>query len=149
MNKLAIILFALGAMSACQKSPPSLDSQSQATTQPVGNIAAPAIASVAPVAASAGSVAPSAVAEPAQPVLCRELCAASAPLHCRAAAECAQHCQQMMDMATCRSEMLITLRCFAKQPVQNWECDSDGLPSIRAGFCDPEQEKFTNCMQPK
>ncbi len=144
MNKLAVLLFASGAIVACQKSHPSLDSQSQVTTQP-----APVTTSVAPVAASAALVAQSTVAKPGEPDLCRELCAASAPLHCRAAAECAKNCQQMVDTPTCRSEMLATLRCFAKQPVQVWECDTDGLPSIKAGFCDPEQERFAGCMQPK
>ncbi len=138
---MALLLFAFGSMIACQKSTPTLDSQSKDATQPGAPIDGPAAASIVPVAASA------LVAMPVEHDLCRELCAASAPLHCPASAECAPHCRQMMSIPACRGEMLTTLRCFAKQPVQNWECDSDGLPSIKQGFCDPEQEKFTNCMQ--
>jgi hypothetical protein len=54
----------------------------------------------------------------------------------------------MIEIPTCQTEMLATLRCFAKQPTSNWECDTDGAPSIKEGVCNPEQEAFTNCMQP-
>jgi hypothetical protein len=54
----------------------------------------------------------------------------------------------MSAIPQCRAEMQAALRCFAEQPSKNWECDTDGLPSIKEGFCDAQQEKYTNCMQP-
>jgi hypothetical protein len=146
MKEFAIALVLLVTLGACQKAP--LPQKSQ--PQPIVAVSAGSAMQSAgkPVASAPIASAPSVLAaEPMAGNLCAKLCERSAPLHCKAGAECGQHCQQMIAIPACRAEMLTSLRCFASQPSQNWECDADGLPSIKEGLCDAEQERYTNCMQ--
>jgi len=138
-------LFTLGTIiamaTACHKSATQLDSLPE--TQP-----AVATAAQAPTAAQAEApISNPSGANLANGALCTRLCAISAPLKCKAATECEQHCQQMLSLPACSSEMVRTLTCFANQPRENWECDDDGLPSIKEGHCNAEQAKFATCLQ--
>jgi len=141
MKTLVLLTVIIATATACRKSPTQSDSPPETpiavSTEPQAPTAAPAEAPI-----------PSALpTNSANAKLCTRLCAVSAPLKCKAATECEPHCQQMLSLPACSSEMLQTLECFANQSSKNWECDTDGLPSIKEGRCDTEQAKFTSCMQ--
>jgi hypothetical protein len=126
---------------ACNKSPTEHDAPVE-TRPAVSAVALPAT----PAPAEAPVPNPSG-ANSANGALCTKLCAISAPLKCKAAAECEQHCKQMLSLPTCSAEIVQSLNCFAKQPSASFECDENGLPSIKEGLCDAEQAKVASCLQ--
>ena len=132
----------LATVTACRKSPTQSHSPSETQTAASTGVAeAPTVAH---------AEAPTAIASAANlgtDALCTRLCAATRPLKCKGAPECEQHCQHLVSLPACSREMVQTLKCFANQPSVNWECDTDGMPTIKAGHCDAEQAKFAACLQ--
>jgi hypothetical protein len=47
----------------------------------------------------------------------------------------------------CKAEVNRMYDCLLRQPVQNWECDENGVGAIRDPFCDKEQAAAVKCIE--
>lgn len=79
--------------------------------------------------------------------VCEGLCATSRALGCSHADQCLAACAAMQAQELCSARMQIALACFARQPASAWECGEDGLPSLKEGACDAEQEAYVRCVE--
>jgi hypothetical protein len=114
-------------------------------------VAAPAAPAPRPAAAPPAAPARRAPAEVASAAggdgdLCATVCARSGPLHCPGVSDCQARCQEMRALPRCRGEMSAALHCFASVPLSRWECTDDGLPSVKAGACEPQQAAVAACL---
>jgi hypothetical protein len=83
----------------------------------------------------------------AQLALCSRLCERGSALHCRVdVATCREACQSSLE-PPCDTELAATLECVTHEPLAHWECSDEGLPVIRAGYCDAQQGKVVSCMR--
>ena len=94
----------------------------------------------------APSAAPSAGARP-DPGICQDICARSDSLHCKDGAECEEHCLAMQALPICNGEVRAALACFSRVALSDWECDAEGLPQVKKGFCGAEQAKVEACVR--
>jgi hypothetical protein len=37
--------------------------------------------------------------------------------------------------------------CLAREPRPHWECDDDGMPAIKDGYCTAQQAALAGCLQ--
>ncbi|WP_437284162.1 hypothetical protein [Sorangium sp. So ce406] len=79
--------------------------------------------------------------------VCERLCATSQALGCLHADQCLAACAAMQAQAPCSAEMQVALACFARQPASAWACGEDGVPSVKEGICDAEQEAYVRCVE--
>jgi hypothetical protein len=79
--------------------------------------------------------------------LCEEVCARSAPLHCKEAAKCNQRCRDMNELPVCGAQIAAAFACFVKLPTSDWECDEDGAPAVKEGRCESEQAAVAACLE--
>jgi len=78
---------------------------------------------------------------------CGPICERTRGLACKNGAACADNCRQLAAVGVCKDEMVSVLGCFAREPIAHWECDENGVPSIKEGFCDAEQARFVACAE--
>lgn len=78
---------------------------------------------------------------------CEEICRIPAPLHCSHQDECLHGCESMATGPICKAEVNRMYDCLLRQPVQNWECDENGVGAIRDPFCDKEQAAAVKCIE--
>ena len=78
---------------------------------------------------------------------CEEICRIPGPLHCSHQDECLHGCESMATGAICKAEVNRMYDCLLRQPVQNWECDDNGVGAIRDPFCDKEQAAAVKCIE--
>ena len=78
---------------------------------------------------------------------CGPICERARGLACKNGAACAENCRQMAAVGACKDEMASVLGCFAREPIGHWECDENGEPSIKDGYCDAEQARFVACAE--
>ena len=78
---------------------------------------------------------------------CDDVCALSARLRCKNAAECKPRCHSMESMPVCQGEISAFFRCLVQQPLKNWECDPDGMGAIRDPYCADEQARVVACVE--
>ena len=111
-----------------------------------GGCRKPANTSAAPAPAAAPVTQPRAgaagVGDP-----CGPICERTRGLACKNGAACADNCRQLAAVGVCKDEMVSVLGCFAREPIAHWECDENGVPSIKEGFCDAEQARFVACAE--
>jgi hypothetical protein len=108
---------------------------------------APATApAAAPLVTAANPAAPPGTRAPAGANPCTTMCRHSIERHCAAAADCVSQCEDAWNGDVCRDTMRRSLSCFAAQSADAWECDDDGLPSLKDGHCDAEQTAHAECM---
>jgi len=100
----------------------------------------------APPAAPALPAAPAPPAS-AAPDLCPGMCERARALKCKHDEGCVAACRQMSTASGCATEMAAVLSCLAREPLEHWECNSDGEPAIKDGYCDAEQSKFVACAR--
>lgn len=82
-----------------------------------------------------------------RPALCERVCAHTAPLACSEQAECAASCAEMhRSVQTCKPKLEVFLRCLVSRPLTDFECDDDGIASIKDGPCDLEQGAVAQCL---
>ena len=96
-------------------------------------------------APGASLAAPKAAAPAGDP--CGAICERTRALACKRAGACADNCRTMLAVAGCKEEMAAVIGCFAREPTDHWECDDQGEPAIKAGFCDREQGRFVTCVE--
>ncbi len=77
---------------------------------------------------------------------CEALCAMLDPLKCRNGRECGPRCRSMLQIRGCAREMQKVLGCLSKQPLENWECDDDGIGAVRDPYCSDEQAMVVGCL---
>jgi hypothetical protein len=77
---------------------------------------------------------------------CGPICERTRGLACKNTDACMANCRQLAGVGTCKDEIASVLGCFARAPIAHWECDADGVPSIKQGYCDAEQAKFVACV---
>jgi hypothetical protein len=109
----------------------------------------PAQASAAPAPAPTPSSAAKAQApvSPEQEAICASMCERGKALHCPVdAVTCRAACRESL-APPCDAELSAALSCMAREPLNHWECSDEGLPVIRAGYCDAPQGKAVECMQ--
>ncbi len=75
------------------------------------------------------------------------MCRVGQRLKCGASDELCQTACASMTRGVCAKELGATLECFAKQPVDHWECGPEGLPAVKSGFCDTEQAAAVDCAR--
>ena len=79
--------------------------------------------------------------------LCQSMCDHGQQLHCGAdVPTCMLACAEMLN-PPCDKELRKTLACFVREPLPHWECGREGLPAIRAGYCDAPQAEATRCIE--
>ena len=78
---------------------------------------------------------------------CGPICERTRGLACKNNEACVANCRQMAGVGACKDEMGSVLGCFAREPIAHWECDDDGAPSIKEGYCDAEQARFVACVE--
>ena len=78
---------------------------------------------------------------------CEEICRIPMPLHCSHQEECVSGCESMAMGPICKAEVNRMYDCLLRQPVQNWECDENGVGAIRDPFCDKEQAAAVKCIE--
>jgi hypothetical protein len=137
------------------------DSKSEAPTE-----APTAPSEPAPAAAETPSVpnapevpahlAPAAEAPPSAPAgklradsPCAAICARSTELRCSRASECEAVCAASMADELCVAEMAAATACMLKEPAKNWECNEEGVASIKDGFCMEQQGQAATCLTGK
>jgi hypothetical protein len=59
------------------------------------------------------------------------------------------NCLGMASLTPCSSEISRFYDCLVAQPIQHWECGSEGVAQIRDGYCDTEQQQAVGCMEAK
>ena len=119
---------ALALLSACRTSP---------TQEQAASALAPA---AAPPPAAAG-------AAPGPGDLCPSICERSRALGCKRLEGCVASCREMRQVPTCAREMTAVLSCLGREPLTHWECNDEGAPAIKDGYCDDEQRQFVACVQ--
>jgi hypothetical protein len=80
---------------------------------------------------------------------CTSICERSQVLRCLHADECLVNCVAAGSGTPCNAEFQAFYQCLVPQPIKNWECDEDGVASIKPGNCDKEQERAIQCMAAK
>lgn len=79
--------------------------------------------------------------------LCERLCAHTAPLACSAHADCSASCVEMGTSAeACAPKLDTFMRCLVSRPLSDFECDDDGIASVKDGPCDVEQGAVAQCL---
>ena len=78
---------------------------------------------------------------------CADICAIAVPLRCRNARECMPRCESMASAPVCAVEVNSLFDCLVRQPIQNWECDEDGIGAIRDTFCGKDQGRLAGCIE--
>ncbi|MGC4070182.1 MAG: hypothetical protein QM784_37090 [Polyangiaceae bacterium] len=82
-----------------------------------------------------------------RPHQCVVFCRRSVELKCKLPVEqCMSNCSEMLALPNCQNELGEVFHCFEKEPVDHWECDGDGMPAIRGGFCESVQRAFAACV---
>lgn len=120
------LLVALGG--ACQKKDPV---PALEQTKPAASVAA---------VGSSGN-APAALAD------CEVLCQRTVELNCKSTKEqCKSRCSEMAQLPVCPTEMSQVFQCLKTQATAHFECDDEGMPAIRSGFCEAEQAAFAKCV---
>lgn len=79
--------------------------------------------------------------------ICDRICTASRPLRCRNSNECKSSCTSLLASPVCGNEIARFLSCLVAQPVDRWECDSEGFAAIRDPFCDVQQGETARCFK--
>jgi len=134
----ALWLLALSAAAGCAR---------ESNRQLPGDAPAPSVARAVPVAEQA-HVSPVKVPETVVSA-CRQICGRSVELKCSHANECEPNCVATASATPCAAAFSTFYDCLVKQPVKNFECDEDGVASVREGFCDAEQATALRCMEAK
>lgn len=148
------MLSLIGASVACSKKAADPPPPGPAATE-AASVAARAATSASPPperATVTGSAAPSAGLAAVPEGLardCKKICAHSDELKCAHATECLPNCIAAAAVTPCASEFRALYACLVPQPLQNWQCDEDGVAAIRDGFCEAEQKASFECMQQK
>lgn len=78
--------------------------------------------------------------------LCQTLCNNTEPLKCGDKASCTEGCRHMADIPVCPEKAHGFIACLAREPAAHFECNEAGIPSIKDGFCDKEQQAFVTCV---
>lgn len=79
--------------------------------------------------------------------LCEHVCAHTAQLACSAHAACAASCAEMhSSVQACAPRLEAFLRCLLSRPLTDFECDDDGVASVKDGPCDHEQGAVAQCL---
>jgi hypothetical protein len=112
-----------------------------------GDAPAPSVTRAAPVAKQA-HVPPVQVPE-AIVNACRRICGRSVELKCTHASECEPNCVATASATPCAAAFSTFYDCLVRQPLQNFQCDEDGVAAVREGFCDNEQAAAVRCMEAK
>jgi hypothetical protein len=110
------------------------------------------IATAASIASAAPPARPASdrrVATPAVQEACRTICERSRQLTCKNAQECLPNCLGMASLTPCSEPISEFYRCLVREPLEHWECDEDGIGSIREGYCDSEQARAVSCAEAK
>jgi hypothetical protein len=78
---------------------------------------------------------------------CQKVCAATAPLKCpKAEPDCMASCQNATDVPPkCKAQFEALMHCSAMHPTADWECDMDGVASLKNG-CDAEALAIVACI---
>jgi hypothetical protein len=75
------------------------------------------------------------------------MCERGAALHCRVdVPTCREACLSSLE-PPCNTELAATLDCVTREPLAHWEGSVEGLPVIRAGYCDALQAKVVSCIR--
>jgi hypothetical protein len=119
----------------------------ESNRQPPGDAPAPSAAPVVPVAQQA-QLAPVKVPE-AIVSACRQICRRSVELHCSHANECEPNCVAAASETPCSQAFSTFYDCLTRQPLQNFQCDEDGVAAVREGVCDQEQAATLRCVEAK
>ncbi len=53
----------------------------------------------------------------------------------------------MWGFGACANEMRRFVVCAADHPAGDFECDEEGLPSVKAGYCETEQAAAASCVE--
>ena len=134
-----IILFVLGL--SCRKgdarrpTPPPVSFVQQAVTtktNPLGD-------------ASPGTV--RFTEDPGGRTRCAKVCEIARRAGCRKLRECLENCVAMTTLPACTFEVVSFLDCLVLQPASNWECDAEGVGSVRDPYCAAEQAKLVACSE--
>jgi len=78
---------------------------------------------------------------------CEAICRIPVPLGCNHQDECVHGCESMATGPICKAEMSRMYDCLLRQPVENWECDENGVGAIRDPFCGKEQAAAVKCIE--
>lgn len=79
--------------------------------------------------------------------LCTDLCLKTEPLGCKAQAGCVTSCGEMRTVASrCVPAMDAFMDCARAQDRSSFECSEEGLPSLKEGTCDSEQNQVAACL---
>jgi hypothetical protein len=142
---MTLLTLLASAFAACgRKEPPATESEPAASSARIAT-AAP-IASVAPTARSTSD---RRVATPVVRDACRSICERSRQLQCKNTRECLSNCLGMASLTPCSEPISQFFQCLVGEPLEHWECDEDGIGSIREGYCDSEQARAVSCAETK
>jgi hypothetical protein len=53
----------------------------------------------------------------------------------------------MQTYPLCNAAVRAAFACFARLTEGDWECDPEGLPTVKGGLCEAEQAAVAKCMQ--
>src|SRR5439155_863841 len=78
---------------------------------------------------------------------CIAMCDKVSSLKCSTMAECIKGCGEMRTaMTACSKGLDSFMLCLVQQPVGNFECNDEGVPSVKDGFCDAQQQALASCL---
>lgn len=77
---------------------------------------------------------------------CGDICRKTETLGCRNQRLCVDGCVQSFGLPVCPRELGNFLSCATKEPVERWVCSPDGVPALRDGSCEAEQQAVVDCF---
>jgi hypothetical protein len=119
------------------------ESGRESTPLPVASVTSRAAESTAtPAMTAAPSHSGAAVLEKT----CEGICEISHRLKCKNAGECTSSCIAMGSLEPCTAATAAFYRCLRGHPAEHWECSSEGIASVKDGYCDAEQARAAACL---
>jgi hypothetical protein len=79
-------------------------------------------------------------------VSCGRICETTKTLACKRHAECQNGCIQAFGTPACVAELRRFLTCTESSPTTSFECSPEGIPILKDGVCDSEQETVMGCF---
>lgn len=78
--------------------------------------------------------------------MCGAICAKTQELGCARAPECQMLCVQGMEDTLCQAHVRAVATCAIGKSASDWECNDEGLASIKDGVCVAEQTRVEACL---
>lgn len=78
---------------------------------------------------------------------CERVCDRTRELGCKNQPGCLANCVMMAQIKPCAGPFAAFYACLEQQGRDHWECSAEGVPALREGFCESEQEATSRCLE--